>query len=135
MGVGDQNKVSKQEDLIKLDRNIKDAESKLKTFKNNLDIVQKEVDLLSSMERKLQENIDFLKKNKTVAIAEEYKKSKENLKKTKVRLGQLKNDLSLNDKASLEIESYIKQNREAYDKLSKQGDNNVLQGKFGKRSV
>lgn len=127
--------MSKSEDLVKLDRDIKDLENRAKAFTSNMDAIKKELDFLSTVEKQLQENVSYLKTNKIVALAVEYKKAKEDLKKTKIRLNQLKGDWSSNERAHKELEVMLKKNREAYDKLSKQSDNNVLQGKFGKRNA
>jgi chromosome segregation ATPase len=127
--------MSKQEDLVKLDRGIKDLEIRAKTFTVNMDAIKKELDFLGTVEEQLDSNIKYLKKVKTVALASEYKKAKEDLKKTKIRLSQLKGDLTANERAYKELESLLKKNQEAYDKLSQQNDNNVLQGKFGKRNA
>jgi len=123
---------TKKEELAKIDRNIKDAEIRLKNFTLNIETIQKEIDFLENVGEQLDENIKYLKKNKIITLAEEYKKSKENLKKTKTRLVQLKSDKIINEKAYKELDVYLEKNKELYDKLSKQGENNVLQGKFGR---
>jgi chromosome segregation ATPase len=127
--------VGKQDDLIKIERAIKDCEIRLKTFYTNISIIQKEVDLLSVNESKLQENIDCLKNNKAAVLAVEYRKSKEDLKKTKVRLSQLRSDLGATEKAHRDIQNFLTKNKEAYDKLANSNENNVLLGKFGKLRV
>lgn len=124
--------MGKQEELAKIDRAVKDSEVRLRTFKMNIDVIQKEIDFLVNVEGQLQENIDYLKKVKIIALATEYKKAKEDLKKTKNRLLQLKSDKAINDKAHKEITIFIDKNKELYVKLTKQNENNVLQGKFGK---
>ncbi len=123
----------RKDDLEKIDRNIKDAEIRLKTFELNIGTIQKELDFLAALESQLVVNIEFLKKHKIVAIATEYKKAKEDLKKTKTRLTQLKSDKMINEKAHKELGVMLEKNREAYDKLAQQGENNVLQGKFGRK--
>ncbi len=127
--------MSKSEDLTKIDRNIKDCENRLKTFGSNIDTIQKEVDFLVHLESQLETNISFLKKIKIVALASEYKKAREDLKKTKTKLVQLKSDKTINEKAYKELEFMLQKNKEVYDKLAKQSENNVLLGKFGKKRV
>ena len=80
-------------------------------------------------------NITFLKKNKIIALASEFKKAKEDLKKTKIRLTQLKSDKMINEKAHKELSYMLEKNKEAYDKLAQTSENNVLQGKFGRKRV
>ncbi len=127
--------MSKTDELVKIDRNIKDAEARLKTFNSNIDTIQKEIDFLIQVETQLESNIRFLKKDKTITLAEEYQKAKTDLKKTKVRLTQLKSDKIINEKAHKELGYMIEKNKEAYDKLTKESENNVLQGKFGRKRV
>jgi chromosome segregation ATPase len=124
--------MGKQEELIKLDRAIKDAEVRIRTFATNVDTLQKEIDFLLNIERQLEENIAYLKNIKIVALAMEYKKAKEDLKKTKTRISQVSVDRTNNEKAVKEIEFLLQKNKEAYDQLTKNSENNVLQGKFGK---
>lgn len=127
--------MSRQTDLEKIDRNIKDAEIRLKTFDLNIGTIQKEIDFLSNVENQLQTNITFLKKHKIVTLAQEYKKAREDLKKTKIRLTQLKSDRTINEKAHKELGYMLEKNKEAYDKLAQINENNVLQGKFGRKRV
>lgn len=126
--------MTRQSDIAKLDRNIKDGEIRLKTFAVNIVTIQKEVDFLSNLEKQLETNIGFLKKNKIVTLAEEYKKAREDLKKTKIRLMQLRSDKAVNEKAHKDLENTVIKNKEAYEKLVKQEENNVLHGKFGRKS-
>ena len=124
--------MTRQSDLEKIDRNIKDSEIRLKTFEVNIGTLKKEIDFLIQLEEQLESNISFLKKIKIVTLAEEYKKAKEDLKKTKVRITQLKSDRMINEKAHKELGLLLEKNKELYDKLAQQqNENNVLQGKFG----
>jgi len=127
--------VSKAEELVKIDRNIKDIEIRIKTFSLNIEAIQKELDFLTNLEDQLQQNISYLKNIKVVALAIEYKKAREDLKKTKVRLLQLKSDKMINEKTYKELQNTLQKNKDIYDKLSKQDENNVLQGKFGRKRV
>ena len=124
--------MGKQEEMVKLDRSIKDAEVKLRTFNLNNDTIQKEIEFLLNLESQLEDNIKYLKNIKIIALAAEYKKAKEDLKKTKNRISQLKIDIAVSEKATKEIKSFIEKSKEAYDKLTKPNENNVLHGKFGK---
>ena len=127
--------MSKAEELVKIDRNIKDIEIRIKTFSLNIEAIQKELDFLTNLEDQLQQNISYLKNIKVVALAIEYKKAREDLKKTKVRLLQLKSDKMINEKTYKELQNTLQKNKDIYDKLSKQDENNVLQGKFGRKRV
>ena len=123
----------KQDELVRIAQNIKDCENRLKTFSSNVETIQKEVDFLINLENQLETNISILKKIKIVTLATEYKKAREDLKKTKIKLTQLKSDKTINEKAHKELEYLLQKNKEAYDKLAKQGENNVLLGKFGRK--
>ena len=123
----------KQDELTRIAQNIKDCENRLKTFSSNVETIQKELDFLANLETQLETNISVLKKIKIVTLATEYKKAREDLKKTKIKLTQLKSDKAINEKAHKELEYMLQKNKEAYDKLSKQGENNVLLGKFGRK--
>jgi uncharacterized protein (DUF3084 family) len=125
--------VPKQDELTRIAQNIKDCENRLKTFSSNIETIQKEIDFLLNLESQLQANIIILKKIKIVTLATEYKKAREDLKKTKIKLTQLKSDKTINEKAHKELEYLLQKNKEAYDKLAKQGENNVLLGKFGRK--
>lgn len=127
--------MSRQTDLEKIDRNIKDTEVRLKTFKVNIETIQKELDFLAKLESQLEENITYLKKVKIITLATEFRKAKEDLKKTKTRLVQLKSDRTINEKAHKELGYMLEKNKEAYDRLAQQNENNVLQGKFGRKRV
>ena len=128
--------MSKAEDLKKMDQGIKDYENRLKTFSSNIETIQKEIDFLLKLESQLEENVSYLKRIKIITLATEYKKAKEDLKKTKTKLTQLKSDRMINEKAHKELNVMIQKNKEVYDKLVKQSnENNVLQGKFGRKRV
>jgi small-conductance mechanosensitive channel len=127
--------VGKTEELAKFDRAMKDCEVRLRTFEANINTLKKEIDFLISLEKQLSENIAYLKKIKVIALAKEYKDAREDLKKTKTRILQLKSDLTINEKAYKDVESFLEKNRVSYDKLTKQSDNNVVQGKFGRKRV
>jgi len=126
--------MGKTEDLAKLGVAAKDIEQRMTSIKANMDTIKKELDFLTTVEEQLDSNVKYLKKVKIVALASEYKKAREDLKKTKTRLGQIKGDLGNNERAYKELEAMLKKNKEVYDKLSKTSDNNVLQGKFGRRN-
>lgn len=123
----------KQDELIKLDRLIKDSTIRVETFKTQIETIQKEINILASLEKELETNITYLKKNKTIALATEYKKSKEDLKKTKTRLLHLKSDKAMHEKAIIGVEDILDKNKKLYEKLSKESENNVISGKFGKK--
>ena len=125
--------MGKQEELEKHDRAVKDGEIRLRTVKTNIEVLNREIETLSALEMQLEENVRCLKKKNIVAIAAEFKKAKADLTKTKVRLLALQNDREHFKKSIANLESVMEKSKEEIVKL-KNGDNNVLRGKFGKKT-
>ena len=125
--------MSKLVELEKLDRAIKDGEIRIRTVQNNIDQLTKEIDQLTTLEKQLEENLDCLKKKNVTVIATEFRKAKEDLTRTKARLTNLGNERE-NFKKSLDNASQVMEKARAeIEKLKKAENNNVLQGKFGRK--
>lgn len=125
--------MSKQVELEKLDRAVRDGEIRLQTVNVNINSLTKEIDQLENLENQLEENLKCLKKKSIIAIATEFKKAKEDLKKTKTRLISLKNDRENFKKAANDVEAVMKKAKEDMENLKKNGDSNVLHGTFGRK--
>ena len=123
--------MGKQADLEKLDRVLKDGEVRLHTIKMNVEVIEREIAKLLDLESNLVDNIECLKLKRIVAIASEFKRAKEDLKKTRARLIELKNDREKCKKQNMEALRMIDMARGQIEKLS--GDNNVVRGNFGKK--
>jgi chromosome segregation ATPase len=119
--------VSHTEDLKKIDRVIKDAEIRIKTMKTSIDAIDKELISISVFRQTLEDNVKCLKTNKVIALATEYKKAKEELKRTKFRIGSLENDRKHFASVLKEAEILLRKSKEDIEKLNSVGDNNVLQ--------
>lgn len=126
--------MGRTEDLAKLDQAIKDAEKRIKTIQSNIDALNKELSTLSTFEDTLLENVKCLKKNQIIAIAQEFKKTKEDLKKTRARITMLNNDKEHFIKSSRDAHTFIKKNQEEIDRLEKDRNNNVLSFKDGRKN-
>lgn len=124
--------MSKKIELEQLDRTIKDGDIRLKTIGTNIEILTREIDALFDLESQLIDNIKFLKQSNIIAMAAEFKKIKEDLARTVVRLVSLKNDRESFRKSIRNIEDVIKKSKESIENL-KSGENNVVCGKFGKK--
>jgi len=124
--------VGRLEDLAKLDRAVKDAEIRLHTVHSSIVGLDKELDTLSNLEDTLEENLKCLKNSSTIPIASEYKKAKEDLKKTRLRATALQNDRAHYHKAKAEVEASVAKIKEEIEKLKK-GDDNVLHANFGRK--
>lgn len=125
--------MNKQLELDRLDRMIKDSNTRACTVKNNLDVLERDIANTEDLKQKLEENLKFLKQQKIIAIAEQFKKAKDELAKTKVRLITLHNEREDYRKALNNVNQVIKDSTEAIEKIKKDGDNNVLRANFGKK--
>lgn len=110
--------------LSKLDRAIKDAEIRIRTFQTSIGALDKEIESLTQLESTLEENIKNLKAQRIIAIAQEYKKAKEELKKVKSRIVLLSNDRE-HYRANIKDASLLLENsRKEYEKINT--SNNIL---------
>jgi chromosome segregation ATPase len=125
--------VNKQQELDKLSHAIKDAESRLKVFKGNLETIEKELNHLAAIEKQLEENIEFLRKKHIIALALEYRKAKDELSKTKNRLAMIRIDRENIRRATDDVEGFLNKNKESLAELLKES-NNVIQGSFGRKN-
>jgi chromosome segregation ATPase len=126
--------MSKQIELEELDRAIKDANIRSGTIRINIEVLDSDISAMEVLEKTLEENIQVLKQKKIVAIAEDYRKAKEDLAKTRVRLITLKNEREDYRKALNNVHQNIKDSAEAIEKIKRDGDNNVLRANFGKKN-
>lgn len=125
--------MSKQIELEKLDRAIKDSNIRACTVKSNIEVLNREIDGLGKLEATVEENIQFLKRKKVIAMADEFKKAKEELKKIQTRLIMSRNEREDYRKALDNVNKVIKDSLEAIEKIKHEGDNNVLHANFGKK--
>lgn len=125
--------MNKQIELEKLDRAIKDSNIRACTVKSNVEILDRDIASMEELECTLEENLKFLKQQKVVAMADQFKKAKEDLKRTRVRLITLKNEREDFRKALNNVNQVIRDSMEAIEKIKKDGDNNVLRANFGKK--
>lgn len=125
--------MSKKAEMEKLDRAIKDGEIRLMTVNSNIVLLTREINTLVELEAKLEENVACLKKRNIIAIAIEFRKSKDDLKRAKARLSLAKGEKEAFAKASSALEKALDRAKEDLDKLKKISDNNVVQGKFRRK--
>jgi chromosome segregation ATPase len=125
--------MSKQIELENLDRAIRDGNIRAQTVKTNMEILSREIESLDQAEIALEENLKFLKQQKIIAIAEEFKKIKDELARVRVRLITSKNERADYQKSLDHTNQTIQWSIEAIDKIKRNGDNNVLHANFGKK--
>jgi predicted nucleic acid-binding Zn-ribbon protein len=99
----------------------------------SIDALAKEIGSVTVLQGTLEDNIKCLKKNKVIAVAAEYRKAKEDMKKTHIRLATLENDKTHFTNALRDVEALLKKAREEFTKYKTLGDNNVLEFKTGKK--
>lgn len=118
--------MGREEEQAKIDRAIKDAEIRIRTVQTSIDAIDKEIGIVSLAEKALEDNVKCLKTKRIIAIAQEYKKAKEELKKIQNRLLILRNDREHFNKSLSNITDLLKQSKKELDKLQNIGDSNVL---------
>lgn len=123
--------MSKQIELEKLDRTIKDGNIRLQTVNAQMHTLNKDIEALSELQDRLIDNIRFLKKKQIIAMAGEYKKAKEDLAKTVIRLISLQNDREHFRKAIAHVQQVMHEAEETIVKLK--SINNVVHGDFGRK--
>ncbi len=123
--------MSKIEQLDKLDRAIKDSEIRLKSIQTSVEQIDKEINTLEPRKNELERLIGFHKQSETIPIAQEYKKAKAELSKTKARLILINSDYKKAVEACKQIEQIIDKFRKDYYELIKTSENNVLKPIFG----
>ena len=120
--------------LAKAERDLRDAENRLKHIKISMDAIEKEIDFLSTLEHQLIDNIRLLKKKRIVALANEYKKAKHDLSRTQNRLLDLRNDRESHRQSFSRAETIVEKCKSEQAKWSgKLYQNNVIQLEFGAR--
>lgn len=104
---------------------------RIKTVESNIVALDKEIASLTSLERTLKDNIACLKKQSIIAIAQEFRKAKDDLKSAKVKIASLSNDKDHFKKVSKDMAVFLEKSRKELSKL--ESNNNVLNFKPEKK--
>ena len=124
-------------ELDKLTRALKDADISLFSVKARIEQLDKEIAVLVPRKNELEQNIEFLKKQDTIPLAQEFRKSKAELAKTVSRLSIIVSERVRVFQASLDIEAAIARFKRDHAQLIIGSENNILKidfgGKRGKR--
>ena len=123
--------MSKTEDLSKLENSIKEAETRLKSVQTSVEAIALEIRKVIVIEETLIENVNILKKKQIVAMAQEYKKAKEELRRVRGRLIVLRNDQAHINKAFQDVNDVLKGIQDQHRKMLVDSENNVI--KFRRR--
>ena len=123
--------MSKQSELEKLERTIKDTEVRITTVEVSVVALDKEISSLTTLEKTLKDNIACLKKKSIIAIAQEFRKAKDDLKSTKTKLSSLNNDRTHFKKTINDMSIFLEKIRKDLIKL--ENNDNVLNFKSEKK--
>lgn len=125
--------MSHTEDLKKLDRVVKDAEIRIRTLQTSIEAIEKELLNIIALKKTLEDNVACLKTNKVIAVATEYKKAKEELKRVKIRIEALTYDKNNFSNVLKNTEMLLNKTLADIEKMKNVGDSNVLRFKPGKK--
>ena len=123
--------MGRTQDLERAERAIKDAEIRLNTISTQLNLLEMDVAKFSHIKNVLESNITSLKKKKVIALAEQYRKAKNDLAKANAYLNVSENNrnamVRIKEEATANLEKYKREYEELVDKF----ENNVIYGNFG----
>jgi chromosome segregation ATPase len=117
-------------ELEKSEHEVRDLEYRSNGIKDKVAFIDQEVVLLSLKELALQDNIKNLKKNSIIVLASEFKRSKDDLIKTKNLLDFKRKEREDLDKALKQTLTFLGKAKLKLDALREAAENNVLQGRW-----
>ena len=121
-------------ELQKIEHEIRDLEYRQISAKNGITDIRREITLLSLKELALTDNIKNLKKNSVIVLAAEFRRSKEDLNRTRIRLDLIGKDKVNLEKALKIIDDFLEKARAKLADLKELETSNVLQGDFGSKN-
>ena len=125
---------TRTEEVEAAERVIKDLEIRLRTYQVQIDALDKDIAALEFNEYVLQDNLTALKQDKIIALAQEYKKAKEELARVRIRLVQVTNERVQVGHTADAVVYALGKARQSYEDLKFKLDNNVLYGNFRKQT-
>jgi hypothetical protein len=125
--------VDRLTELKCVEQDLAAAEIRFNTIKISLDGIEREIDILTTLEIQLEQNLLYLRKKKIIALALEFRKAKEDLNKTKDRLKFLRIGREEHRRAYRDADINVKILRVRYAKLLRVPEENVVHGKFGRK--
>lgn len=124
--------MDKTQEILAIDRSIRDAEIRLQTIIVSRNAIQKELDDLAIKEEEIRENIKCLKKYKMITAIAEFKKAKEELLKIKSRETFISGGLIQHNQAINELNTFLNKSKTELDVLNAM-EHNVIIGNFVKK--
>lgn len=125
--------MGKEKEFAEIKKAVADAEVKRAEIVEEVQKIEKELYHLNTMEEMLVGNIDYLKRNKVIAMAKEFKKATEDLKIARTRINLLVGDLKIAKKSWDNVEKILQQLGKKQVELFRSYTNNVLE-LFGKKN-
>lgn len=123
--------MSKTDEIHKADRQRIDSEIRLNTIRISVDVIDREISILSIREIELKENLNYLKNSKIITLAAEYRKIKEELLTVQRRIKILIVERESRTRDFLSTQQVARQAVALYEHLTAPPKNNVLS--FGRK--
>lgn len=123
--------MNRRQDLEKLESEINDVSARIESVKHHIRKIEADIALLKNLEHQFRQNLSILKSDGTIAVASEYRKSKDDLAVVLNRTYALQIDFNNHTVALERMEKYLLDAREKYAILFKNQDATIITGKFG----
>lgn len=120
-------------DLIQIEAAIVDMKRRIELLTISILKNQEEIDILLALNETLVENIKELKRTKQTVMAHEFRKAKEDLKKTTTRLAFLRMDKLTYERAYKGHTGMLDILKKRHEDATKIIENKVIVGNFGKK--
>ena len=119
------------DELDKIKKAIDDAQIRFKSIESAIEQIDKEIAILAPRKLELETNIEFHKKENTIPIVNEHRKTKAELSKTTARLILIMSDRRKAAQVCSDVQNIIEKMKKDHAELLRNSENNVLRGRFG----
>lgn len=120
-------------ELEQAEKLLKDLETKYQIFAYNQQVVEKEISHLNRLKDALEQNIAVLANRYTIPLISEFKKARDDLARTQVRLNMHISDREKIIKTLTQLQDMINKGKEQYYIALRGLDGIVIKGNFGNR--
>lgn len=120
-------------ELDRIKQLLLDLETKYQVLLYNRSVLEKEQAQLVLIQAQLNENINALRQQRVVALALEFKKARDDLIRTQIRLNLVSRDLETLVRACNTAKDMIDKGKQDYAKVLKGLESVVIQGNFRSR--